>query len=68
MTSNYFYRLPDVLKQTGLGRSTLYAAIANGEFPPPRKIGARAVAWRQDELEEWINNRPVTNAFNQNNQ
>jgi prophage regulatory protein len=42
---------------TGLARSTLYAAIKNGEFPKPVLIGRRAVAWRSDEVEVWMNAR-----------
>lgn len=49
----------EVQNLTGLGRSTLYAAIRRGEFPPPVKIGARAVAWRSDDIENWLKSRPL---------
>ena len=51
-------RLPAVLARTGLGRSALYASMAVGRFPQPLQIGARAVAWVEDEIEEWIRTRP----------
>ena len=51
-------RLPAVLERTGLGRSALYNLMAAGRFPRPLQIGARAVAWREDEIEEWIRTRP----------
>ena len=51
-------RLPAVLERTGLGRSALYDLMAAGRFPRPLQIGARAVAWREDEIEEWIRTRP----------
>lgn len=47
-------RLPEVLNLTGLSRTTLYRLAANGEFPEPRRIAARAVAWPSSEVEQWI--------------
>ena len=51
-------RLPMVLRMTGLGRSTVYRLIAKNEFPGPVRLGARAVAWRQADLDVWIEARP----------
>lgn len=53
----YLLRLPAVLKMTGLGRSTLYRLIAEGAFPPPVKLAKRAVAWRQEEVQQWVDTR-----------
>lgn len=35
---------------TGLRRSSLYATIAAGLFPPPVAIGARSVGWPEREV------------------
>ena len=51
-------RLPAVLQRTGLSRSALYALKKAGHFPQPLRIGARAVAWLEDEIEAWIKSRP----------
>jgi len=48
----------DVENLTGLARSTIYAAIAEGKFPAPVKIGPRAVAWRESDVRKWIEERP----------
>lgn len=53
-------RLPTVLEMTGLGRSTIYRWIAAGSFPPPVRLGPRAVAWRWSDLDEWTRSRPTT--------
>lgn len=53
-------RLPMVMRMTGLGRSTIYRMIAKQQFPGPVRLGDRAVAWRQDELDSWISSRPRT--------
>jgi prophage regulatory protein len=53
-------RLPVVLKVSGLGRSTIYRWIADGSFPPPVRLGPRAVAWRWSDLDRWTQSRVVT--------
>lgn len=52
-----FLRLPLVRARTGLSRSSLYAKISRGEFPPPVSLGARAVGWLESEIDEWISDR-----------
>lgn len=50
-------RLNEVKQRTGLSKSSIYNQIADATFPEPVPIGARAVAWVEDEIQEWINNR-----------
>ncbi|MFH1885211.1 MAG: AlpA family transcriptional regulator [Pseudomonadota bacterium] len=52
-------RRPDVESLTGLGRSAIYQKVAAGDFPPPVRLGLRAVAWREAEVLEWIEARPA---------
>jgi prophage regulatory protein len=52
-----FLRRPEVERRTGLKRSTLYAKIKNGDFPSPVKLGARAVAWPESEINTWLSER-----------
>ena len=51
-------KLPEVLRLTGLSRSTLYRKLKEGDFPRPVQLGKRAVAWRESEVIAWINGRP----------
>ena len=51
-------KLPEVMDETALSRSSIYAAIKLGLFPTPVKIGRRAVAWRAEEIEQWLTSRP----------
>ena len=48
------YRRPDVEKLVGLSRSTLYAMMAEGNFPKPVKLGKRAVGWREADVQDWL--------------
>jgi prophage regulatory protein len=59
MSSETLIRLPAVALRTGLGRSSIYAHIAAGTFPKPIPIGARAVAWLESEVSNWIDARVV---------
>ena len=43
-------RLPAVLADTGLSRSTIYLRIAQGVFTHPVSLGARAVGWPAHEV------------------
>lgn len=47
-------RLPEVLKRTGFGKARIYRLISEGRFPAPVKIGVRAVAFVESEVDEWI--------------
>ena len=47
-------RLPRVQARTGLARSTIYVRVADGSFPPPIRLGARAVGWIESEVDAWI--------------
>ena len=62
-----FIRLPEVLTRTGYGRTTIYRKMEDGSFPrsvkldgppkDPEAFDSRAVAWIEDEVEQWIDSR-----------
>jgi len=47
-------RLQEVMKVTGLKRSSLYGAIQRDEFPKQISIGARSVGWVSTEVDAWV--------------
>ena len=47
-------KLKMVVEITGLGRSSIYKLIEQGEFPKQVSLGERAVGWVESEIEEWI--------------
>ncbi len=47
-------RRKQVEKRTGLSRSTIYLRIQEGTFPRPINLGARAVGWLENEIDEWL--------------
>ena len=62
-----FIRLPEVLSRTGFGRTSIYRKMEDGSFPKSLKLGgppkdsnefdSRAVAWIEDEVDQWIESR-----------
>lgn len=52
-----FLRLPEVIHQCGLSRSTLYDLIARNAFPAQVSLGGKNVAWLQSEITAWMAER-----------
>ena len=62
-----FIRLPEVKRRTGYGRTSIYRKMKDGSFPKSIKLGGppiapsefdcRAVAWIEDEVDQWIESR-----------
>ena len=62
-----FIRLNEVLSRTGYGRTTIYRKMEDGSFPKSIKLGGaptnpckfdcRAIAWIEEEVEQWIVSR-----------
>jgi prophage regulatory protein len=53
-------RLPRVEDRTGLKKSSIYAGVKARTFPAPVRLGgARAVAWKESEIDRWIAERPT---------
>ena len=60
-------RLNEVMGRTGYGRTSIYRKMEDGSFPKSVKLGnpledsnafdCRAVAWIEDEVEQWIESR-----------
>jgi len=62
-----FIRLPEVMSRTGYGRTSIYRKMEDGSFPKsvklggpllePREFDSRAIAWIEDEVDQWIQSR-----------
>ena len=47
-------RLGEVQRRVPYSRSSIYLKISRGEFPAPINVGARAVAWDERAIDDWI--------------
>ena len=52
-----FIRLKKVESKTGLKKSMVYDLMSKDEFPQSIKIGDRAVALIESEVDQWIQNK-----------
>lgn len=47
-------KLKEVIHITGLARATIYKYMKEGKFPLSVSLGERAVAWVEEEINDWI--------------
>lgn len=47
-------RMTDVKGRVGLGKTKIYALIAEGRFPKPHRLGAKAVRWSERDITQWV--------------
>ncbi len=50
-------RAKEVIRMTGLSRTTLWLMERAGTFPKHRQIGSRSVGWLDTQVHEWIRER-----------
>lgn len=53
-TAKRFIRLPEVVRLTGLSRSTVYKLCNADEFPERRYPGGRVTVWIEAEVVAWM--------------
>lgn len=53
-------KLSEVRIITGLGTTTIYRKMHDGEFPRPLHLGRGTVRWRLSTLMEWIDSLDTT--------
>ncbi|UVT20043.1 MAG: AlpA family phage regulatory protein [Nitrospira sp.] len=51
-------RPQDAQRHVALSRSSIYARLAENDFPKPIRLGPRAIGWLKSELDEWLASRP----------
>lgn len=51
--------LPETAKYIALSESTVQNLVRKSEFPKPRLLSGRRVAWLVREVDAWAEDRPV---------
>jgi prophage regulatory protein len=54
---NQALRLDAVCDRTGLKETAIREMVKLGQFPAPFKLGARAIAWLECDIDAWIAHR-----------
>jgi len=57
VTPTRLLRFPTVRERTGLSRSTIWRLERRGEFPKHYRIAPNVVAWSEQEVSHWIEER-----------
>lgn len=55
--SEQILKMPEVIRSTGLARSTIYKLISENRFPKQIKLTSFSSGWLQSEVEAWIADR-----------
>lgn len=55
--SKRLIRLQEVLNRTGLCKAWIYRLISRNEFPSPIKLGERAIAFLESDIDQWIDEK-----------
>ena len=57
-------RLPEVMNNTGLARSTIYKMLAAKSFPIQISLGAKSVGWLESDIQSWIEDKISSSQLN----
>lgn len=44
---------------TGMSRASIYRLMRSGSFPLPVRVGSTAVRWKESDIADWIESRPL---------
>lgn len=55
--SQALIRFSEVQRRTGYSKAWIYRLISQKRFPPAIKIGSRAIAFVESEIDEWVSQR-----------
>jgi prophage regulatory protein len=53
-------RKRDVVRRVGMSASTIYRLEQSGNFPRRFRVGDRAVAWLESDIEAWVRARAAS--------
>ena len=48
-----FLRITEVMKMTGLAKSTVWLWVKEGKLPQPIKLSPRVTVWEENSIREW---------------
>ncbi|MBK7889619.1 MAG: AlpA family phage regulatory protein [Bdellovibrionales bacterium] len=66
---NRILRIEEVMKASGLSRSSLYRLEGLGQFPKRVRISPNSIGWFEHEVQFWMDERAkVRNPFLKSNQ
>lgn len=58
-------RYEDLVKETGLSRTTIWRYWKSGNFPSPLRVGNGTPLWRECDLIDWLESQSHSGNSNQ---
>lgn len=55
-------RLREVMGKTGLSKTSVYRMTDNGDFPLAVQLSKCSMAWKEHEIDAWIESRQTVSA------
>lgn len=52
-----FLRITEVMKMTGLAKSTVWLWVKEGKLPKPIKLSPRITVWEEKIIKEWMTSK-----------
>jgi len=49
--TGFFMRLPQVLREFPISKSSWWAGVKSGKYPAPVKLSERCTAWKRSDIE-----------------
>lgn len=49
-----FLRITEVMKKTGIAKSTIWLWVSESKFPKPIKLSPRITIWEEEKIEGWM--------------
>ena len=56
--ADVYLRIDDIVHRLGISKSSIYAWVKEGEFPPQKKLGKRIARWKESDVNQWLAERP----------
>jgi prophage regulatory protein len=53
-TMSNFLRIVEVMKKTGIAKSTIWLWVSEGKFPKPIKLSPRITIWEEEKVNNWM--------------
>lgn len=60
MIRPFYVDLPTVAAIVSLSETSVQKLVREEQFPKPRAVSSRRVAWLVREIEEWAEGRPIS--------
>ncbi|WP_255200284.1 MULTISPECIES: helix-turn-helix transcriptional regulator [Vibrio] len=57
MANERYMKIGEVLERTSYSRAQIYRLMKSGEFPSSYRLSKNRVAWKESEVDAWVEER-----------